>query len=60
MDTKERAGTLCGVLYPGEYCIHWEVTIFIYNFCNADEKQKQNDSAWVVEAVAFAREDLLL
>lgn len=60
MDTKERAGALCSVLYPGKYCIYWEVTIFIYNFPNIDEKQKQNDSAWVVETVAFTREDLLL
>lgn len=60
MDTKERAGALCSLLYPGEYCISWEVTIFIYPFPNADEKQKQDDSTWVVETDAFAREDLLL
>lgn len=43
MGTKERADALRGVLYTGEYCINWEVTIFIYEFPNKEEKLKQND-----------------
>lgn len=43
MGTKERADALCSVLYTGEHCIYWEVTLFIYSFSNKDEKLKQND-----------------